>query len=299
MKYITYGEESLEEVLKYLEDNDQTSKTLENVSTAHSEDFKFSDRYVMKKVGTGEFVLYSTILEKKNPTHAKFSTFFPEVVSLVYDEKEDEKYLAMKNYVVSSTVSQIEFKIGYFNFLPTHNEAKQQSKFRSAFLLGSVDDGFRVCMYSRKDLKGETVESKKIEKVEGVKQVISPNSFDHLLYLREEEEHKREVMVKAIDFFEKRIGDLLDIFRNHINELGFMITAASLVFLLDLDKEFFDVKFIDFGCATPCSNMEIWPSEQADALQSLLLRLKESKAKFETSQSTGNHQAQTEETISE
>lgn len=271
MESVGFEQVSLEEILEYINKHNLNEEMSSTISTAHMMDLLFSDRFVIKKLIPLEFVFYCTIKQPKNDTQKALCGFLPHIYGLINDKENDQFYAAMENFCPSKTCSQLEIKVGQYNFLPTHGTPKQESKLRSGFILGSIDDKYRVCMYSRKDSQGNTIEKKKIEKKDGVKQRISPNSLILLLKPQSEEElAKKEFLGKAIAFFEKRLTELHDIFKNHLKELGFWISAASLVFMVDYAQESFELKFLDFGCAIPCTNTDIWPDEQAEALQAIL-----------------------------
>lgn len=280
MKSVGFSKVSLNTVLKYLEANDIAEEISKTISTTHMVDFRFSDKYVMKKIKAFEFMLYTQLIHNPNPTQKKFYSTLPEIYGLVYDPESDNCYIVMENFNPSNTCSEIEIKVGRYNYLPTHFEEKQISKFRNSFILGSIDDDYRVCMLARRDKSGNIVEKKRIEKVSGVKQRVTPNSLELLLKPYSEEEADSEFLKEAIAYYEQQLLLLIEIFEKELNELGFMITAASLMFLLDYKNKSYRLLFIDFGCCAPCSRMDIWPTEQLQAFKSVLADLRRCRDKL-------------------
>jgi hypothetical protein len=280
MKSFGFDKVSLETILDYIEKNDITSSVIKGLSTAHASDFRFSDKYVIKKLLPQEFACFSQMLHPVNEVQRRFAKHLPEVYGLVYDPEADMCMIAMENFTAVDTCSVIEVKVGYYNFLPSHHEGKQQSKIRSAFLMESIDLGYRICMTQRKNLKGEMIENRKIEKVLGIKHPLKPNSLSIGLKLLPEEREagKLDFLLKAIDYFEGQVRDLHDIFENGITDLQYMITAASLMFMIDFEKETYSLRFIDFGCSFPCSRMEVWKYEQAASLKSILEDIRNTRA---------------------
>lgn len=271
MEAVGFEQVPLQEILEYVNKHNLNEEMASTVSTAHMMDLLFSDRYVVKKLIPLEFVFYCTMKQPKNTAQKALCGFLPHIYGLINDKENDQFFAAMENFCPSKTCSQLEIKVGQYNYLPTHGTPKQESKIRSGFILGSIDYKYRVCMYVRKDSQGNTVDKKKIEKKDGVKQRISPNSLILLLKPQTEQElAKKDFLAKAIAFFEQRLVELQGLFKNHLKELGYWISAASLVFMIDHAKETFDLKFLDFGCAIPCTNTDIWPDEQAEALQAIL-----------------------------
>lgn len=292
MKSFGFDKVSLETILDYVNANDITSKVIKDLSTAHATDFRFSDKYVIKKLLPPEFACFSQMLHPANDTQRRFAKHLPEVYGLIYDAETDACVIAMENFAAVDTCSVIEIKVGYYNFLPSHHEGKQQSKIRSAFLMESIDLGYRVCMVQRKNLKGEMIENRKIEKVQGIKHPLKPNSLAIGLKLLPEERDagKLDFLVKAFDYYEKQLRDLLDIFENHIDDLQYMITAASLLFMIDFKNESYSLKFIDFGCSFPCSRMDIWKIEQAASIRNILADVIATRSSvIESNKSTSNN----------
>ena len=132
-------------------------------------------------------------------------------------------------------------------------------------------------MVDRRNMQGQSIDKRKIVKVEGLKRPLKPNGLQLMLNLQPEEAqaNKKAFLLKAIDFYEGRLKDLHDIFSNHIQELGFMITAASLMFIIDFSQETYDLIFYDFGCSFPASRMELWNDEQANSLACIIGHLNE------------------------
>lgn len=281
MQSIGFDQVSLEEILEYITKNNQNEEMAKTVSTAHMTDLLFSDRYVVKKLIPLEFVFYCTIKQPKNDAQKLLGSFLPHVYGIVNDTESEEYFIAMENICPSKTCSQLEIKVGAYNFLPTHGTAKQESKLRSGFILGSIEDKYRICMYSRRDTQGQLIEQKKIEKKDGIKQRITPNSLILLLKPKtEEEESQQEFLSKAISFYQDRLTQLHGIFKTRLKELGYWITAASLVFTIDYARQTYDVRFLDFGCSIPATNTDIWPDEQAEALEAVLRDLAAVKSKL-------------------
>ena len=280
MKVFGFDEVSLETILDYIQNNDTSEKTKADISGAHLQDFRFSDKYVIKGLKSFEFAIMSQMKQPTNETQSRFAGHLPKIYGLVDCPLLDKHYIVMENFACSPTCSQLEIKLGFYNFLPVHWEVKQQSKLQSASLTDSLTSGFRVCMIQRKNMAGIHVDKRKIEKIKGIKTAPKPNSLQLMLNLQPEEEaaNKKEFLLKAINFYEVRLRDLLDIMSNHIDDLGYMITAASLMFIIDFKEESFDLRFFDFGCSFPASRMDLWNFEQAEAIKSLLEDLAAVKA---------------------
>lgn len=281
MQAIGFETVPLEEILDYITKHNQNEEMSKTISTAHMTELLFSDRYVVKKLIPLEFVFYCTIKQPKNDAQKLLGSFLPHVYGMVNDAENEQYFIAMENICPSKTCSQLEIKVGAYNFLPTHGTPKQESKLRSGFLLASIDDKYRVCMYSRRDTQGQLGEQKKIEKKDGIKQRVTPNSLILLLKPKTpEEEAKPELLKKAIEFYEASLKQLHSIFKNQLKDLGYWITAASLVFTIDYARESYDLKFLDFGCSIPCTNTDIWPDEQAEAFEAILQDLAAVKSKL-------------------
>lgn len=269
MKAILYTDTPVESILTYIKEHDNTKEMSKVISSAHEEDLLFSDRYVVKRIMPGEMACYTTILQQDNEVRKRFLTFLPTVHALLYDTKKDKSYIAMGNFLQSNTCTQIEYKIGFYNYLPTHDEQKQQSKLRSAFLLGSIDNGYRVCMYVHKDIEGNLIDSKRIEKIEGVKQIIDDDCFLKIL----QSYSNKKFALDAADYFIARLRELREIFSEGINDLKYIITASSIALIIDEKNHKFDLKMFDFGCSVPCNNMSIWNKEQAACLEKLIKQI--------------------------
>lgn len=290
MKVIGFNEVRLEEILTYIKENDTTAEVVPNLSTAHGLDFKFSPKYVLKRLAPSEFVFYSSILaepsaspKKDNPQSSEASIkteevsplkqlkkYLPKVYGLINDSRNDKQYICMENFSKSSSASEIELKVGFYNYLPNNWEEKQLSKIAHAILLGSFNQGFRVCMAKRVTLAGETIFQDKIKKVSGVKVPVDENILEKFFSLQEDEKDKKEFLLKALDYYLEQLKGLEEIFSKQNPGLGYLVTAASVVFVIDLAQETFSMKFLDFGCTFPMADTRIWPDEQKESFMKII-----------------------------
>lgn len=271
MQYSGFEEVSLTEILDYVSKNENSEEMSKIVSTAHMNDFRFSDKYVIKKLYPCEFAVYTTFLNPKNNTQRKFATLLPKVYGLVFDPEQDQRFIVMENFCPSPTCSQIEVKLGKWCYIPMNWELKQISKLLYATQLGSRDDNFRVCMFANKDEQGEITEKGRITLIKkGIKAPVTPNSLCHTLKLPNDDITKLPILMKALDYFDERMAMMNELVTNHASDIGYFLGSASLIFMIDFPKEAFDVKFIDFGVSFPQSDMRIWGDELPLAVSAII-----------------------------
>ncbi len=275
MQYSGFNEVSLEEILDYITARENTDEMAKIVSTTHMNDFRFSDKYVLKKLYACEFAVYTTFLNPENEAQREFATLLPKVYGLVNNPDTDELFIAMENFCPSSTCSQIELKLGKWCFIPINWEKKQMSKLLYSIQLGSIDDNYRVCMFANKDEHGEITEKGRINLLrKGIKLPVMPNSLSHTLKLPNDDVTKLPLLMKALDYFDERMNLMLKLVTNNLSDIGYFMGSASLIFMIDFPKNSFDVKFIDFGVSFPQSDLRIWGDELPNAVKAIMQDIK-------------------------
>ena len=61
MEFVGFDEVSLADILKEFSTNDKSEAMFATVSSNHMDDLRFSDNYVIKRIGEQEFAFFSTI----------------------------------------------------------------------------------------------------------------------------------------------------------------------------------------------------------------------------------------------
>ena len=274
MKALGFTEVSLKEIVEYVKTHaTDTESIMDTIFSSHVPAFRFSDKYIIKYLKVAESLALSKLFLHETEAQRELYSLHPKIYGIACDPKSAESYVAMQNYNTVKELSQLEVKIGRFGFLPSFTDRKQSNKLRRANEFGVLNQEYRICVLQRLDMHGADVSQVKRDAGEKVPFSVDDLSLFFYLTQGETEAGKRAFLLETLDFFIAKTDRLRWLFQERADEIGIMVTSASLIFLVDFKRETRDLKLIDFGGSLPTSKTSLWLDENVDALKAVVAEL--------------------------